>query len=65
MYYVLIWFVLCTIKVQQLRAIRILFFTIISQKLTDQRESFVPESSSGDPEVSLLELMKQDVTLAV
>lgn len=64
MYYVLIWFVLYTIKVQQLRTIRI-FFTIISQNLKDQGKSFVPESSAGDPEVSLLELMKQGVTLAV
>lgn len=66
MYSVFIWFVLCTIKLQQLRArIRIFFFTISSQKLKDQGESFVREGSAGDPEVSLLELMKQGVTLAV
>lgn len=64
MYYVLFWFMVCTLKVQQLRAIRI-FFTIISQKLKDQGGSFVPESSARDPEVSLFELMKQSVTLAV
>lgn len=64
MYCVLIWLVLCTVKVQQLRAIRI-FFTSVSQKVKDQGESFVPESSAGDPEVWLVELMKQDVTSAV
>lgn len=31
----------------------------------DQRESSVPESSAGDPEVWLVRLMKQGVTLAV
>lgn len=64
MYYVLIGLMLCTVKVQQLRAIRI-FFTIISQKLKDEGGSFVPESSARDPEVSLFELMKQSVTWAV
>lgn len=55
---------LCTIKVQQLRAIRI-FFASISQKVNNQGESFVPESNAGDPEVWLVELMKQGVTAAV